>query len=350
LDDSPLDERQDKTPLSPGTEFGRSVIMKKWSIFLGICLVAQIALAVGANMARTDYGAFQPMEALLSFDKQMIDQISIDEDGKQQVTLNKKEGNWLVSQVDDFQADQNKVNNFLEKLSDLKKGWPVATTAPAAKRFKVAKDAYERKITLSKNGKSNDLLFIGTSPSFRKVHARAGGENNVFAVDFADYDASAKPEDWIDKDVLKHPVSEISRVELPDVSLTNQNGKPAVEGITDQEETVADEADNLLRKIADLRISKVLGTGEKAEYGLDKPVLQYTLKLSSGETEKYVFAKPKEADNYVLKPSQHKAYFQVAKWVVDGIKAFNRSKLVKMKTEKAEKKAEKDVKKEKVHP
>ena len=106
--------------------------MKKWSIFLGICLVAQIALAVGANMARTDYGAFQPMEALLSFDKQMIDQISIDEDGKQQVTLNKKEGNWLVSQVDDFQADQNKVNNFLEKLSDLKKGWPVATTAPVA--------------------------------------------------------------------------------------------------------------------------------------------------------------------------------------------------------------------------
>ncbi len=34
-------------------------------------------------------------------------------------------------------------------------------------------------------------------------------------------------------------------------------------------------------------------------------------------------------DNYVLKPSHRKEYFEVAGWIVDDIKEFNRSKLVK---------------------
>ena len=226
---------------------------------------------MGTHIARTDYGAFEPMETLLAFDKKAVDSIVIEEDGAQQVSLNKKAGSWRVSQLYNFQADQKKVKNFLEKLAELKKGWPVATTASAKKRFRVSENAFERKITLWKNGKQDSLLFIGTSPIFRKVHARANGDNAIFAVAFNDYDASAKPEDWIDKDVLQHPASQIAKVALSDVSLSNQAGKLVVEGMTEAEETVTAEAERLLRKLADLRINKVLGIEEKDAYNLDTP-------------------------------------------------------------------------------
>ena len=266
--------------------------MNKWTLYLGIFLIAQIALAVGTNIARTDYGAFKPMETLLAIDKKAIDSIVIEENKDQKVSLSKKEGSWLVSQMHNFHADQDKVNNFLEKLSGLKKGWPVATTAAAAKRFKVSENEFERRITLSKKGEQDGLLFIGTSPSFRKVHTRSSEENAIFAVEFNDYEASAKPEDWIDKDVLKHPAAEIAKVELSDVSLSNQGGKLAAEDVSEDEETVVEEADRLLRKISDLRISKVLGIEEKDEYNLDTPILKYSLTLSSGDAvEQYVYSK-----------------------------------------------------------
>jgi len=305
--------------------------MNRWTLYLGIFLIVQIALAVGTNIARTDYGAFKPMEALLAIDKKAIDSIIIEGNKDRKVSLSKKEGSWLVSQMHNFHADQDKVENFLEKLSGLKKGWPVATTVAAKKRFKVSENEFERKITLLKKGEQDGLLFIGTSPSFRKVHARTGGENAIFAVEFNEYEASIKPEDWIDKDVLKHTAAEIAKVELSDVSLANQEGKLVVEGLSEKEETVVEEADRLLRKIGNLRISKVLGTEEKDEYNLEAPILKYSLTLSSGDAEQYVFSKLKDADNYVLKPSHRKEYFEVAGWIVNDIKKFNRSKLVKKK-------------------
>lgn len=306
--------------------------MNRWSIYLGICLAVQVVLAVGVNLARTDYSAFKPTEALLSFDANMVDTILIKQDEKQQVRLKKEEGRWRISPMNNFQADPVKVKDFLGKLAELKKGWPVATTTAAAKRFKVADDDYERKIILSRDGKDIETLFIGTSPSFRKVHARQKDEESVYAVYFSSYEASTKPEDWIDTGVLKHPASEIARVQFPDFSLSRQDGKLTVEGIDgDSEETVAEEADLLLRKIADLRIRTVLGTEAKPEYNQDKPVFRYTLVLSSGDSEEYVYSKPKDADGYVLKTSHRGEYFKVDHWVVDEIKEIGRSKLVRKK-------------------
>ena len=305
--------------------------MKRWSILLGICLAIQVALAVGVNLARTDYSAFKPMKTILSFDVKMVNSIYIQGDNKR-VELTKQEGRWCVSPLNNFQADQNKIEDFLGKLAELKKGWPVATTTTAARRFKVAKNDYERKITLSKDGKNVDTLFIGTSPGFRKVHARQKDEKSIYAVKFNDYEASAKPEDWIDKGVLRHQVSEISRVQLPDFSLTHQDGNLSVDDIDENtEETVTEESERLLCKIADLRIRTVLGDKEKSEYNQDNPLFRYTLVLSCGDLEEYVFSKPKGADDYVLKPSHWKEYFEVDGWVVNDIKEIGRSKLVRKK-------------------
>ncbi|MDL1968515.1 MAG: DUF4340 domain-containing protein [Deltaproteobacteria bacterium] len=306
--------------------------MKRWSILLGICLAVQMALAVGVNLARTDYTAFEPTETLLSADPKTVDDIRI-QGSDEQVELKKQDGEWRISSQNNFQSDQDKVKAFLDKLLELKKGWPVATTSAAAKRFKVAEENFERKITLSREDKKIDTLYIGTSPGFRKVYARNKDEKPVYAVNFNDYEVGTKSGDWIDKWVLKHQVSDISHVRLPDFSMSRRDGKLAVEGIDENtEETVVEEAERLLRKIADLCIrSTILGDETKSEYKQDNPDFSYTLALSAGESETYVFSKPKDANYYVLKPSHRAEYFKVDKWVVDSIKEVSRSKLVRKK-------------------
>ncbi|HEU18505.1 MAG TPA: DUF4340 domain-containing protein [Deltaproteobacteria bacterium] len=311
--------------------------MKRWIISLGIFLAFQLAVAAGTALVTTDYGTFIPTEKILDADFEMMDGILIQRnDSENRVVLKKQEGGWIVASMDAFPADCEKVGGFFERLAEMKKGWPVATTKGAAERFKVAETDYERKITLSSNGKTIDELFIGTSPTYRKVHMRRAGDDAVYAVDFNVYEAGTKPEDWIDKGVLKHEVSKIARIQLPGFALSRRDGNLIVEGLNEkEEETIAEEADRLARRIADLRIRDVHGPDAQVHVNGDDSHFAYTVTLSSGDTETYVFSKPKDEHYYVLKPSHRKEYFKVDQWVIDGIKEIDRSKLLR-KTEKQE--------------
>jgi hypothetical protein len=235
----------------------------------------------------------------------------------------------VISELEGFPADHDKVEGFLNDLKELKKGLPVGTTAGAVKRFRVAEDDFERRIVLYSGNENNATLYVGTSPSFRKVHARIPGEDRVYAVEFDAYEAGVKPEDWIDKDVLSHKPSDIIRVELPNLTLIRKEETLFVEDIDGEtEETIEDAARRLLDHVAGLRIRSVLGTEAEAEYNQDDPAFQYKLDLVSGDSESYVFSRPKDADYYVLKPSHRDEYFKVDTWVLDRIKETERQTLV----------------------
>ena len=60
--------------------------MKRWNNVLGGLLILQVALAVGLNLGREDYGAFEAGENLLSFEQGAVDSIRIDSDNNKAVT------------------------------------------------------------------------------------------------------------------------------------------------------------------------------------------------------------------------------------------------------------------------
>jgi hypothetical protein len=310
--------------------------MTKWITILGGLLVLQIAVAVGLNVSKQDYRAFAPEEKLLSFDAGAVDRIRIDGDADTHVVLHKQDNQWRLPGLHDFPADQGNVKHLLERLAQLKKGWPLATTAGAAKHFKVAETSFERKLTLSQSEKPLATLYVGTSPGFRKVHVRLPDKDDIYAVEFNTYEVGVKPEDWIDKAILTHPAKDIQRVELPGVTLQQQDDKLEVVGLAEDEETVKDEAKRLLDRIAGLNIRAVLDSDNTSNHAQDKPELRYTLALKSGATETYVFTKPKDADYYVLKASPRDESFQVNTWSVDQIKGVTRDKLVRKKAKAPE--------------
>ena len=92
--------------------------MKSRILILSGVLAAQLVLAAVLNLTGEEYGAFQAEEKLLSFNKQKLDGLRI-EDGTDNVLLKKQEGKWLLPVSGDFPASQRNVNRLLDKLAAL---------------------------------------------------------------------------------------------------------------------------------------------------------------------------------------------------------------------------------------
>ncbi|ADE14322.1 conserved hypothetical protein [Nitrosococcus halophilus Nc 4] len=308
--------------------------MKKWISILGGLLLVQLVLAIAVNLMGEDYGAFEPQEKLLAFDEKGVDGLRI-EDGENSLVLKKRDGKWLLPDSGDFPADQEAVERLLDKLATLEKGWPVATTAGAAKRFKVDDEAFERRLALLIKEETQAVLYVGTSPGFRKVHVRPEGEDAVYAVAFNTWEANAKADDWIDKDILRLEGDQVTRVEMPEFTLQRNDEQWQLVSLKAQEETNGEEARALVDKLTGLPIESLLGTEAKPSFRQEAPEFEVKLARKGGDLLSYRFSKPEDEDYYVLKRSDLDHYFKVAPFAVEPIQTTGREKLVQTKTEEA---------------
>ena len=298
--------------------------MKKWIAVFGGLLTAQLVLAVALYFTGETYSAFEPTEMLVAVDMDPVDTLKI-ADGKEQLVLSKKDGEWVLPGSSDFPADPATVQRLLERLVELKKGWPVATTSGAAERFKVAPDAFERKLTLFADEEAVATLYLGTSPGFRKVHARPEGDDEVYAVAFNTWELNTSADNWIDKDVLKLQAKDIERIELPDLALQREGDRF---GVSDGEESKQDAVQSFVDRLTGIQVQSVLGAEALPGYRQDEPELEIRLLHKGGDSLTYRFSKPRDAGHYVLKRSDLDYYFRVAEFAVSPIKDTGREKLV----------------------
>jgi len=232
--------------------------------------------------------------------------------------------------LDDFPADQQKVERLLDALEKLKKGWPVATTPSAAKRFKVATDEFERHLTLHQGEKKLADLYFGTSPGFRKVHARIAGENDIISVPFALFDAEAERDRWIDRKVLGLDEKKMTRIELAGITLERKEGKWQLADMKPDQQTVTSEADKLAGKLAGITIESVFDDEAKPEQDEKTKPLKASVTLEEGKKLDYTFRKLKNG-SYLLHRSDWNKRFKVAEWEVRPLREVKREKLVEQK-------------------
>ncbi len=301
--------------------------MKRWIAGLGALLIAQIGLAVALNMGGDRYTAFTPNEKLAAIEPAQVDTVLI-ETADKKVVLKKNDGKWQLPGQEGFPANQQKVTQLLDTLAGLKKGWPVATTAGAAKRFKVDEDEFERRITLEHNGNRVAQLYFGTSPGLRKVHARAVDQDDIVTVSFSLFDARADSNDWIDNKILNLDEKTIRRIDLPGLALQKQDGRWQVAELTADEETVTEQAENLVKKLSGLTVQSLFTAGEKPELEKDTKPLKIAVTLEGDNRLEYSFSKLKKS-GYLLQRSDRPMQFEVAEWEVDPIKEAEREKLVR---------------------
>jgi hypothetical protein len=249
--------------------------------------------------------------------------------------IEKREDKWLLPNNGNFPASQRKVEQLLDNLAALEKGWPVARTRGAAQRFAVDEEQFERELILLSDDDTRTTLYVGASPEFRKVYVRRGDEEDIFAADFDTWEVNAKAEDWIDKEILTLDESSVQRLEMPGMIMQRQDGRLQIMNLDENEQTNVTESSVLLGKLTRLRIQSLLGTEMEPQYRQDEPVLEIRMTTEGGEVLEYRFSKPQDATYYVLKRSDLDFYFEVAENAVNPVREVTREKLVQARTEEA---------------
>jgi len=304
--------------------------MRTSPIILSVLLAGQVALSVGIAVHHTSAESRSPAK-LLAFDPVTVDGLAIQEADQPPLALEKHDGTWVLPGVDDAPANNPQVVSLILTLNKLVGGWPVATTEDAAKRFKVADDDFTRRIAIKSGGRTLTTLLLGTSPTYGQTNVRVKTSDSIFTVPFGASDASGKPEDWEDKSLLTLSPADISKIELPGITL--QRGKDGFQAVdlAAGEEMAADKTDTVERDLTMPLYDSILGTTAKPDYGLDKPVLSIGITLKDGRQLHYDVGKQAQGNDYVLRSSAQAFLFRLPKYAVTDLLNANRAALVRPK-------------------
>ncbi|AUG51653.1 DUF4340 domain-containing protein [Thalassospira marina] len=319
--------------------------MKRTIQILVVLFVVQVGFAIGINFYQPQADSTEGNDKLVAAKTDGIDHLTIEDSDGTKVALVKNGKDWQLPDLGNFPADGSKVDGLISKLSDLHEGLPIATSSGAIKRFKLAKDDFERRITLKKGDEAVATLYFGTSQGTHQIHARREEQDEVYAVTMGSYDAPAKADDWIDATVLQVSANDIDQMDVAGLSLVAKpapaakpddakTDKPAADKNADKADQDKDKAvvtwdlanaapdqklqpaaaSTLAAMVARVRVSAVLGKDAKPEYGMDHPVLKMSLSLKGKDKPvDYVIGKSDGKDgDYTLKLSSRPEYFRIA--------------------------------------
>ncbi len=319
--------------------------MKRWILVCAVLLLVQVGLTVATHMAHRLDGTQAAKGPLLTLNAAEINELLLEDGEGHTLKLTKEKERWLLPDSGAFPADTARVQGLLERLTTLQRGWPEATTAEAATRFKVAPERFERKLSLRAGGKDAAVIYFGTSPGLRKIYLRADGDNEIQAIALSQHELEVKDDSWIDTTLLHLKPEQVARVALPALQLIRGKDGLQPADLTAEEEVIKDRLDSLIKRLTNLSITALLGKDNKPEYGLATPALRYTISLEGGGTVEYLFGhppKPEKAEGtepqpatentFVLKVSNQEQLLRVDGWQVEELKNATRASLVRAKT------------------
>ena len=188
------------------------MLTKFHKILLGV-LAVQIALAVMLFARGGEEGAVKEQPLLPGFDAAKVTRVQVLAAGEAKpVDLVKKGSGWVLASSFDYPADTAKIEALLAPLAKLAAAEPVATQAARHKQLKVADGEFERKLTITANGKDT-TLFLGAPAGLRRNALRFAGSDDVYGVSgLSPYSAPAEPHMWVDQHYLSLPKDQVAKV------------------------------------------------------------------------------------------------------------------------------------------
>lgn len=215
-------------------------------------------------------------------------------DGNSEVELRREASRWTVGGLP---ADADRVQRVLAALQR-EPGFAIARSASAAARFGVAEDDYERRIALD-SPQESIRLFLGTAPSFGKIHVRRDGEDAIHVLELNSFDVPANVSGWLDRSLLaeKSPTS----IELYGTRFDlTADGWQSAAGVID-----GAAIDGLVQGLATLQVSAV------ADPAVTGDNITESLRLSVNGNDLVLLHDP-DADRYYLRSSRYEPIFDLS--------------------------------------
>ena len=158
-----------------------------------LLLALQAGLVAWVNIQGDEPGAVEADEPLLALDLESADAGDHRAKGDPPVAPGAHGRRWVLSGKGDFPVAPAKFEEFAEKLLKARRSWPVGRTLVAARKLRVTEEDFERRVRFLKGTEVLGDVFLGSSPGFRKVHARLDGDELTHAIDFNAFDAPPGP-------------------------------------------------------------------------------------------------------------------------------------------------------------
>jgi hypothetical protein len=245
---------------------------------------------------------------LLSFDPAEVTALNIEDDEGNVVSLAAIEGEWRLGEMP---ADSARVAELIESLVGGAANWPVATSESSQARFEVAEDVFQRRVEFGSASGELATLYLGSSPGFRRIHAREAGQEAIFSIDFGVHELPLDASDWLNKQLFQ--VDSISSVTLPDGATLTRDDEAGWN--LDGQRADAEAAESLVDRLAGL---SVLGLHElSADTVLGDPLTVH-IEDDDGRHE-LTFRFNDAADEYVLESDRVPGAFTVASYLVEQI-------------------------------
>ena len=279
-------------------------------------LALQLLIALGQSLSAPSTRAFAPQTPLIDFEPVQVTAIRIEgTDGADPVRLERRDGGaWVIGGLGDFPAAGFKADQLLTTLAALKRPLPVATSAEARERFKVADTGFNRRLTLEGAQGQIATLILGETPRFKRLFGRPADDSAVYELDLAIADVSNRRVDWLDQGQLRLDQAKITAIEGADWRLEKDGEDWRLAGAGADEPLDQDKARELVRTLANLSYRDVFAATEAPAEDASNPVLELKIELSAGESRAYRIARLAGSEDYVLKDAARPQAFKLSKY------------------------------------
>ena len=279
---------------------------------LGVILLAQLVVVAVVWGLQSRPGDAAPV--FLSFDASSVDTLSV-ADSESTVTVARADGEWQLpngspnGSPNGLPADAGKIDGVLQKLSDAGAGWPVATSESAMKRFEVVEEAHQRHVLIGAGEENLADIYLGTSPTYGKVHARHVAGGPVYAITFSNYEVGTKQSDWLRKSLLQ-PDGEVQSVSRKSAdaewTLTSTDAGWTTDGV----ELDQDETNTFVDRLRRLNVLDLVDAELPPE-----PSMRFALVDDAGSHELALFAL--EEDEYAATSNRFDGTFGISSYIAE---------------------------------
>lgn len=291
---------------------------------LAVLLVIQLVVMGAVFWPRGGAKAAPATPLLEGLDAGKVVRLDIKDSQGTEIALEKKAGAWVLPSADDFPCEESRVQEFLNKVADLKSNRLVTQNSTSHRRLRVADDAFERQITITMEDGVSYALYLGTSPAYQVTHARRADQSQVYLVSGIGIgEASTAVTAWINAKYLSVPQDQIAAVTIQNAQGTfrffkDEAGNWDMEGLGAGEQLDQNVIRTILNQLEAWWMTEPLGKTEKSEYGFDKPnaVITVEAKDQAGSAKTYTvtIGARLEDSSYVMRSSESPYYVRVSEF------------------------------------
>ncbi|MFT5710859.1 MAG: hypothetical protein ACI8QT_001559 [Halioglobus sp.] len=248
-------------------------------------------------------------DELVPFNADLVEEIHIGDDKGNEAVLVKAGSRWILPDLAGLTVNPELIEGLLQGVMRARTGWPVASSVAARQRFALTDYNFRRRLTLIGRGELLGTIYLGTSPGFRRVHAKNSVQDAIFQISYTSADASAIDSDWLDKRTLQlHSPLSISSKNYS-LHKQNDNWRSDTGEVPDSRELKA-----LLLALSSVQIDGVATTSMQETLSIAVPEIKLSIETADKEIEFELFT---VGEQHYIHCSDHSMFFTLSSYDFD---------------------------------